>query len=218
MRLFHWLCTSEIPRACDLRRRGWRLTPPVSERGVAIAHLDSMDAADWIALTGGCERKRIVLLGVRCPGGRARLLDRGFGDVLGARPSLDELDARAARVAGWAETLPRSVALGRLRLDLLARDGLVDGRPLGLHPREFELFWRLAETPGVAVGKAALVGEVWRLPHVPETNSLAVHVSRLRAKLAVFGLAGLVQTAPGSGYMLERPALPLFVDGVPLRA
>ena len=37
---------------------------------------------------------------------------------------------------------------------------------------------------------------------VPETNSLAVHVSRLRGKLNTAGLEGLVETAPSGGYCL----------------
>jgi DNA-binding winged helix-turn-helix (wHTH) protein len=228
LRLFHWLCASEIPRACDLRRRGWQLAPlvPVAARttgGIALAHFASMDAGSWAALTELPERRargRMLLLGVRSAGERARLLRRDFGDVLGGRLSLCELEARAARVAGRADALPRTLQIGALRLDLLARDGFVDGRPLGIHPREFALLWRLAETPGVAVGKPALVHEVWGRRHVPDTNSVAVHVSRLRSKLALAGLAGLVQTALSGGYLFavqtEARALPLPAPDPPL--
>jgi DNA-binding response OmpR family regulator len=45
--------------------------------------------------------------------------------------------------------------------------------------------------------------DVWRLKHEPETNSVEVHVSRLRAKLASAGCAGLVETCPGGGYRLR---------------
>ena len=61
------------------------------------------------------------------------------------------------------------------------------------------------DTPGVPVGKLDLLRDVWRMSHVPETNSVAVHASRLRAKLATVGLAGLIQTTPGGGYQLVRP-------------
>jgi DNA-binding response OmpR family regulator len=103
-----------------------------------------------------------------------------------------------------------------LRLDLFARDGFVRDKPLALHPREFALLWRLADTPGIVVAKRVLLTEVWRLCHMPDTNSLAVHVFRLRAKLAAAGLAGLVQTSLSGGYMLApdhasaSPAIPLL--------
>ena len=109
--------------------------------------------------------------------------------------------------------LPSFRDIGCLRLDLLARDGYVRARPLGLHPREFALIWRLADCPGVAVDKKALIRDVWRMAHVPDTNSLAVHVFRLRAKLAIAGLAGLIGSAPSGGYYLdhaEPPSVPAY--------
>jgi DNA-binding response OmpR family regulator len=78
----------------------------------------------------------------------------------------------------------------------------VAGRRLGLHPREFALLWRLAECPGEDVSCAALVSDVWRLAARPETNSLAVHVSRLRAKLRVAGLDGMLAST-AEGYRLD---------------
>lgn len=224
MRLFAWLSASELPARFDLRRQGWWLEPrgggpvgafddvmPAGTRAsVGIAHLASMEGRSREALLAlaprpgvqAAARARVLLLGVRAAQERARLLQLGFGDALCGTPSLAELDLRAGRVLHSAEALPRWRAVGALRLDLLTRDAEVSGRPLGLHPREFALLWRLAETPGLAVGKAALLGDVWRLPYVPETNSLAVHVSRLRAKLALAGLAGVVRTEPSGGYRL----------------
>ncbi len=59
-------------------------------------------------------------------------------------------------------------------------------------------------------GKAELLSEVWRMAHVPDTNSIAVHVFRLRAKLGIAGLGGMVRTAPSGGYLLAPPgAMPL---------
>lgn len=153
-------------------------------------------------------RALILLVGVDDEAQRKRLLRLGFGDVLGSDASLDEIEARAQSIAARSETLPRIRTFGRLSLDLLARDGFVAGRPLGLHPREFALIWRLADTPGKAVEKQALVSDVWRMAHVPDTNSLAVHIFRLRAKLAIFGLADLIQTAPSGGYWLMPTSAP----------
>jgi len=67
----------------------------------------------------------------------------------------------------------------------------------------------------VIVPPSELRSDVWRLAFRPETNSLAVHVSRLRAKLRTAGLDGLVETRPDGGYRLAeemlRPAL-AFAD------
>lgn len=106
--------------------------------------------------------------------------------------------------------LPRRRRVGPVTLDLLHRDGTVGGARLGLHPREFALLWRLAETPWRRVTRRELLADVWRLEHMPETNSLEVHVSRLRAKLAVSGAGWLVVTDPRGGYRIAAHPGPGF--------
>jgi DNA-binding response OmpR family regulator len=212
LRLFHWLCATEIPPGFDLRRCGWRLAEPGAAigpgGGVALAEVGALDRDAWTRLRHAYpppRRAGVLLLGVADSGERARLLGLGFGDVAGEAPALAEVEARAIRILAIASMLPRHRQIGGLRLDLAARDGFVRGRRLALHPREFALLWRLADTPGEPVGKQALMREVWRLCHVPDTNSLAVHVFRLRAKLAAAGLQGLVRTASEGGYLLDTP-------------
>jgi two-component system OmpR family response regulator len=98
--------------------------------------------------------------------------------------------------------------VGPLLLDLIERDARCEGRRLHLHPREFALLWRLSDADGEPVGRLALLRDVWQLRHPPETNSVAVHVCRLRRKLAAVGLATLILTEPGdAGYrlMLDEP-------------
>lgn len=106
------------------------------------------------------------------------------------------------------EMLPRFREAGDVTLDLFHRDGRVDDRWLNLHPREFELLWRLAQEPGKPLSKQRLLAEVWRINHDPETNSLAVHVARVRAKLDAFGLSHLLLTHPDGGYYIDTPTEP----------
>ena len=49
-----------------------------------------------------------------------------------------------------------------------------------------------------------MLREVWRLEFEPGTNSIEVHVSRLRAKLALAGIEPLVETVPPGGYRVTR--------------
>ncbi|MEP3050668.1 MAG: winged helix-turn-helix domain-containing protein [Erythrobacter sp.] len=104
--------------------------------------------------------------------------------------------------------IPRFREAGDVTLDLFHRDGRVEDRWLGLHPREFELLWRLAEQPGKRFSRRQLLADVWRITYDPETNSVAVHVARVRSKLQPFGLQGLLATDPKDGYFLDAPADP----------
>lgn len=109
--------------------------------------------------------------------------------------------------------VPREVVAGPILLDLFHRDASVHGTWLRLHPREFGLLWRLAESPRTALSRAILLRDVWRVHHDPPTNTLEVHIFRLRQKLAAFGVDRLVVTDPAGGYRLDADARPV----VPLR-
>lgn len=207
MRVFRWLNEQELPPECDLRHCGWYRLSRGRHRSecVALANPAMMTSTAWqrlLALHGHEDRRLIMLLGIADPGDRARLLHMGFGEVLGPQFELKELEARALRLIELEHMLPRFRQFGILRLDLLTRDGFVTGEPLRLHPREFGLLWRLSDQPGEPVGKRQLIKDVWQLRIVPETNSLAVHISRLRAKLKVFGIADMLQTTPRGDYVL----------------
>ena len=202
MRRFRWLGSDALMPEADLRRVGWRLVggepeampdcPLVTPRWANRPLL-----ARWLRWQ--------VVVGVGSAADRVRLIAAGAGDVLAENFTLEELAARTWRVAEQARMVAPVLRFGPLELDLVARDGFVRRRALGLKPREFTLLWRLAETPGAAVSKVELLREVWRLNHVPETNTLAVHAHHLRTRLALFGLPGAVQAAAGGGYIFVAP-------------
>jgi DNA-binding response OmpR family regulator len=196
--VFGWIAERcEPPRQWDLRRIGWTLSADAAGRHVRL--VDARHAGQAREADG--DPALCLFVGVECGRERARLLDAGCGDALPANVTLPELAQRARRVAGGH--LPRLRAVGPLTLDLFHRDARAGERWLALHPREFALLWRLAERPGKTVGRGTLLREVWRLEFEPGTNSIEVHVSRLRAKLALAGIHGLVETDPGGGYRVR---------------
>ena len=213
MQLFGWLGDGKIPPAYDLCRLGWHRVDLGSPLGQAALPLLLTDPSLSARLTSRRERAPVALIGVEDAAERARLLALGFGEALPGSVGLEELARRTHRVAEALDSLPRRRVHGAVTLDLLLRDGWVGERRIGLHPREFALLWRLAESPGEAVGPGSLLNDVWNLQFRPETNSLAVHVCRLRAKLAAVGLSQTVRTTPGGSYVLEpiaeTPAIPL---------
>jgi two-component system OmpR family response regulator len=198
---FDWIGPlDELPAGWDLRRLGWSLS---ANSAAPVCLIDNR----------GCEPiarcpdlRRCVVLGVASGADRARLLAAGAAEALSTDVSLGELAQRAQRVAAALDTVPRRRAVGPLVLDLLHRDARADRRWLRLHPREFALLWRLAERPGELVSRTQLLRDVWRLDIEPGTNSVEVHVSRLRAKLAAGGVVGVVETAPDGGYRVATAA------------
>lgn len=202
MSVFGWIAERcEPPRQWDLRRIGWTLSGYPTG-----GHVRLVDAGGGAAPVADGDPSLWLFVGVECGRKRARLLDAGCGDALPGDVALPELAQRARRVAAARTRVTRLRAAGPLMLDLLHRDARTGDRWLALHPREFALLWRLAERPGEAVARATLLREVWRLEFEPGTNSVEVHVSRLRAKLACAGIDRLVETVAPGGYRVRDAA------------
>ena len=209
MTVFGWIAEGlEPPSRWDLRERGWTLCRRTSGARTDCAHPLLVDARpmmpdDRLALVDAdAEARRLILLGVEDSNQRASLLTRGCAEALPADTGLGELEVRARRVVEFGDALPRSRPVGPLMLDLFHRDARIGRDWLALHPREFGLLWRLSESPGQRVTRRDLLRDVWRIHHEPETNSVEVHVSRLRSKLAGVGCETLVETASEGGYRL----------------
>ena len=218
---FRWVSAGEIPEELDLRRQGWDLADHTMNEDdcVVLVHATGMDSTRWLHLmtfTRHEDRRTMLVGGANTPEDRARLLAEGFGDAVSDDTSLEELDARARRLAHLSSWVPRRRVMATLELDLLGREATYEGKPLNLQPREFALLWRLADTPENIVDRETLVRDVWRLGFMPESNSIAVHMSRLRRKLESAGLAGLIETAH-RGYRLRCSILDTSEPAVWLR-
>lgn len=203
---FVWASLDQTPPGrWDLRLLGWQMLRPDDQttHGKGIPWiLDCREyglLANWRAIP---RPERVAAVGADDADLRARMLEFGMGEALPSAVAVVELAARLTRLKASADALPRHRRAGPVLLDLFHRDGLIAERWLGLHPREFGLLWRLAQIPGERVSRRDLLRDVWRLNHEPETNSLEVHISRLRAKLAVARAAWLVETHPQGGYRL----------------
>lgn len=95
---------------------------------------------------------------------------------------------------------------GVLALDLQAQQFLVQGQPLGLSVREYDLLHYLAAHPGQMLSRDRLLREVWGLDcQEIQTNVVDVYVSYLRQKLAAHGVTGLIETVRGRGYRYHPP-------------
>jgi len=98
----------------------------------------------------------------------------------------------------------RPIEVGTLRIDLRRRDASLDGTPLDLRAREFDLLAALARDPGVVLTRDALLERVWETDFAGETRTVDVHVAELRKKLGHDGPR--IETVRGVGYRIVAVA------------
>jgi len=129
----------------------------------------------------------------------AAALDGGADDAVLRDAPASEI---AARIAARLRLAGPPIGVGELIIDRVARRVTRGGRRLALLPREYALLVHLAQHVGEAVPRAALLEAVWGLRFDPGTNVVAVHVSRLRAKLDRDFTVPMLRTDKGVGYRL----------------
>jgi two-component system, OmpR family, alkaline phosphatase synthesis response regulator PhoP len=201
-----------------LERSGWRVVW-VRSGEEALAEL-------------GRHQVRIVILDIRLPGidgfDVARLVrtrsdvpilmltardeepDRVAGLELGADDYLTKPFSPRELVARMKAVLRRTdgrsaedvLTLSDVELNRNAREVAVDGRPVELTTKEFDLLATLLENPGIVVSRDQLLDRVWGMTYPGGTRTVDVHVAQLRRKL---GRPELIRTVRGAGYKTVRP-------------
>ncbi|MGW5668273.1 response regulator transcription factor [Micromonospora sp. NPDC003776] len=137
-----------------------------------------------------------------------RMLDAGADDYLVKPFTAAQLDARARAVLRRSAGEPGVAALvvGGLRVDPRSRQVTLDGAPVELTPREFDLLHHLAARPGQVVTKRELLTEVWRIPYGGADKTVDVHLSWLRRKLGESAQQPrYLHTVRGVGVRLDAP-------------
>jgi DNA-binding response OmpR family regulator len=135
-------------------------------------------------------------------------IDRVLGLELGAddyvtKPfSPREIVARVKAIlrrAEGAKSSPSVISVGSVDVDTGRREARVDGTPVALATREFDLLQHLAEHQGLALSRRQLLDGVWGADWYGDDRTVDVHVRQLRKKL---GDALPLSTVWGVGYRL----------------
>jgi two-component system, OmpR family, KDP operon response regulator KdpE len=147
----------------------------------------------------------LVLSALGSESKKVEALDRGADDFVTKPFGMAELEARLRvllrRSRGTAEPSATTITVGPLRCELVHRMATLDGEPMRLTAREFELLAFLARHAGKVCTHQMVLREVWGATYSSEANYLRVYAHRLRRKLGVHG--AMLVTHAGIGYELS---------------
>ncbi|MFP8943345.1 response regulator transcription factor [Streptomyces fenghuangensis] len=176
--------------------------------------LPDLDGAEALKMLRGITQVPVIIATARDDEAEiVRLLNDGADDYLVKPFSVEHLSARMAAVlrragaggGGAGAEADRAIRAGGLVIDPLRRQAELDGRPLDLTRREFDLLAFLAQRPGVVVPRRELLAEVWQQSY-GDDQTIDVHLSWLRRKLGETAAnPRYLHTLRGVGVKLEPP-------------
>jgi DNA-binding response OmpR family regulator len=174
--------------------------------------LPDVDGADVLSMLRAVSDVPVIVATARDDESEmVRVLDIGADDYVIKPFTAQQLNARIRAVlrrTGRTDEDP-VIAVGGLAIDTRSYEVTVDGRPVELARKEFELLLALARRAGEVVSKRDLLSEVWQLAWGGSDRTVDVHLSWLRRKLGESAAAPrYLQSVRGVGVRLVAPADP----------
>lgn len=145
---------------------------------------------------------------------RVKVLNLGADDYLIKPFEKEEVIARVNRALrrykGYAKRggkkesrlQEESLTYKKLTLHTQAREALVNSQPLSLTAHEYDILLLLMQNPNKVYSRESLYEEIWKGGYYGEDNTVNVHVSNLRKKIAALDEEEYIKTVWGIGFKL----------------
>lgn len=139
-------------------------------------------------------------------------LDAGADDYLakpfGMMELVSRVNALLRRASAPAVVADDVLVCGLIELCVSSHTVSVDGRPVTLTLKEFDLLQTLLKNIGHVLSRRQLLEDVWGMTYVGETRTVDVHIQTLRQKLSAEheGVDECIRTVRGVGYCIKHPA------------
>jgi len=173
--------------------------------------LPDMDGKDVIRELRSWSKTPIVVVSARDrEAEKIAAFDLGADDYVNKPFGIGELTARlrtALRHAAQQSSEQTQLKSGGLEVDILAHKVTLNGIPVKLTPKEFELLAMLVRNAGRLLTHRQILAAVWGAAHTEDLQYLRVFIGQLRQKLKASPNApDLIVTEPGIGYRLQIEA------------
>src|SRR5690606_15700330 len=149
----------------------------------------------------------LMLTALDHTGDKVECLRGGADDYLTKPFDFEELLARlealGRRARGFSNEPPAVVEIGNVRVDRQSMQAFLDGDPVELTAKEYQLLELLLSSPGKVFSRTRILNKVWGYDSDPLTNVVDVYIRRLRGKMHWDRDTGWIRTIRSYGYRLD---------------
>lgn len=130
--------------------------------------------------------------------------DLGVDEYIGKPFSPKILVARVEAILRRTNQFQKeeNIRAGGIDLDMAAHQVTIDGKPIELSYKEFELLHFFMKNEGLALSREKILNEVWNYDYFGDARTIDTHVKKLRSKMGDKG--DLIKTIWGLGYKFEE--------------
>ena len=109
--------------------------------------------------------------------------------------------ARVDAILRRSGTAEEKLEVGGIVVDKAAHQVTIDGTPIDLSVKEFELLTYFIVNRGVALSREKILNNVWNYDYFGDARTIDTHVKKLRSKMGEKG--AYIKTIWGMGYKFE---------------
>jgi DNA-binding response OmpR family regulator len=133
---------------------------------------------------------------------KVAVLQSGADDYMEKPFTYAELSARVRAILRRPPEIRQDImAVGGITLDLNKHTAALDGLPLYLTRKEFNLLRYLVSNRDLVLSRSMIMEHVWNADSDPFSNTIEAHITNLRKKLH-HGNREFIRNVPGRGYMI----------------
>ena len=180
--------------------------PDIMLLDIMLPGISGFKLADTLRKVDGCSVPIIFLTARNTENDLLTGFSAGGDDYISKPFSINEVIARVKAVLRRSnpETPGRStIVIGGICLDTVSKSVTIDGAPIQLSRKEYDILCLLASHPGKTFSRADFIRELWKdAPYVLD-RTVDVHIARIRGKLGPY--RDRITNRAGFGYCIEMP-------------
>ncbi len=202
------LCLVKNGYICETANDGTSAARKIEEKRYDLILLDimlpDMDGYELIEYIKQFNIPVIFVTAKTAVTDKVKGLKLGAEDYISKPFDLDELLARIATVLRRFHKTETILEAGKIKIDTLERTVSLNGMPIILPAKEYELLLFLMRNNNIALYRETIFEQVWQEPYYGNTRTIDLHIQRLKKKLE---LGEAIETIYKVGYRFRAEKL-----------